>query len=371
VPIVAFVDDFFAAVPQGIAQSVFDMFKWFVTELLGFHLKTEKESPPNVEGTLLGVSVKLTGKGNGEFHLPDNKRKKYLARVLAILEEDVLTSGNSAKLAGSLSFASMVCLARFGRPFLQPLYGLAAGRVFGVDAQEFQPPQGKRGDKGLHPRVRWAVMWWVQILVSFPSRVFKWGTSHDRWLSDLFTDASAEERWEGLGAVLFKGSVSNASTMRVDDLPECLEPYLPSKDQQKVRVAQLEMLAVLLAIRTFGVQLRGSYCRIHVDNISAMYACLNGYSGNPYMARLAGEIWMELLRFDIAPWRQYVPSKLNVADVFSRPDKVRQGEWYAKKWNWRVVDPEPEFRPVARLLMARPEVAWGSLHTRLYGGRRP
>ena len=42
------------------------------------------------------------------------------------------------------------------------------------------------------------------------------------------------------------------------------------------------------------------------------------------MARLAGEMWMELLKYNIAPWWQYVPSKLNIADVWSRPDKVRE-----------------------------------------------
>ena len=232
------------------------------------------------------------------------------------------------------------------------------------------PPQGKRGDKGLHPRVRWALLWWVQILESFPSKVFRWGTAHKRRMCDLFTDASAEDRWEGLGGVLLRGSLDGGLSVRVDDVPECWEPFLPSKDEQKVRIAQLEMLAVLLSIRSFGPQLKGSYCRIHVDNISAMYACLNGYSGNPYMARLAGEIWLELLRLDIAPWWQYVPSKLNVADVFSRPDKVRDGEWFARKHRWASVSPSSQFRPVARLLTTRPEVAWGKLHSRLYGGRR-
>ena len=92
----------------------------------------------------------------------------------------------------------------------------------------------------------------MQILETFPSREFLWGTSHRRRLCDLFTDASAEDRWEGLGAVMFTGSVQNASTMRVDDVPQCLEKYLPSKDVQEVRIAQLEMLAILLAIRVFG-----------------------------------------------------------------------------------------------------------------------
>ena len=131
------------------------------------------------------------------------------------------------------------------------------------------------------------------------------------------------------------------------------------------------MLAILLAIRVLGSRLKGSYCRIHVDNVSAMYACLNGYSGNPYMARLAGEIWMELLRLDIAPWWQYVPSKLNVSDIFSRPDKVSEGKALSRQYGWKSVSASRDFLPVARLLMNRPEVAWGELHTRLYGGRRP
>ena len=74
------------------------------------------------------------------------------------------TSGQAiiTNASGALSFASSVTLARFGRPFLQPLYGLASGRLYKVDDDaEFVPPKGKRGERGLHPRVRWALMWWV------------------------------------------------------------------------------------------------------------------------------------------------------------------------------------------------------------------
>jgi hypothetical protein len=95
-------------------------------------------------------------------------------------------------------------------------------------------------------------------------------------------------------------------------------------------------MAILLAIRVFGARLRGSYCRIRVGNVSAMYACLNGYSGNPYMARLAGEICMEILRLDIAPWWQYVPSKLNVAGIFSRPEKVSVGDRWSREFLWKT-----------------------------------
>ena len=110
----AFVDDSFSVVPSSISDTVFNQFKWFVIDILGFHLKTEKESPPKSSGMLLGIWVNLLPGGNGEFFLPDGKRLKYLSKVQAVLSDDVLTSGNAAKLAGALSFASSVTLARFG-----------------------------------------------------------------------------------------------------------------------------------------------------------------------------------------------------------------------------------------------------------------
>ncbi len=79
---------------------------------------------------------------------------------------------------------------------------------------------------------------------------------------------------------------------------------------------------------------------------------------------------MELLKWDISQWWQYVPSKLNVADVLGRPDKVTEGRWFASRHKWSSVSARGEFLPVARLLLTRPQVAWGALHARLYGGRR-
>ena len=115
------------------------------------------------------------------------------------------------------------------------------------------------------------------------------------------------------------------------------------KHLQSVRIAQLEMLAILIVLRVCGPWLQGTYCRIHVDNISAMYACLNAYSSNSFMARVAGEIWLELLQWDISPWWQYVPSKFNVADIFSRLDKKVEGRQLNEKWKWVPIDPKPSF----------------------------
>ena len=192
-------------------------------------------------------------------------------------------------------------------------------------------------------------------------------------LTSRFTDASAEDRWEGLGGVVFSGSLRRAQTFRVDDAPSELGVYLPSLSDQKVRIAQLELLAVLIFVRLFGEELSGSYVRFHIDNVSAMYCCLNGYSGNSFMARLSGELWMLLLSYNIVPWFQYVPSKLNVADIFSRPNRKAVGRRLQRRHHWRSVSPTSTFSPLRRRLDARPEVAWGLLHrsleSRLHSGR--
>ena len=115
--------------------------------------------------------------------------------------------------------------------------------------------------------------------------------------------------------MLFFGQVNHGRAMRVNHAPTELFPFVPPKSEQRVRIAQLGMLAILLAILSFGPALGGSYCRIQLENVFAMNACFNGYSGNPYMATLAGEIRLELFHFDVAPRRHYVLSKLHLAGI--------------------------------------------------------
>ena len=372
VPIVAFVDDFFAATPSRLSQYCFDAFKWMVVDLLGFHLKLRKEESPGVTGKLLGVEVSLTGKGHGSFRLPEGKKSNYLSQIRQILAEQFLSPGKAAKLAGALSFAASVSLARFGRPFLQPLYATAAGRSLEPLQRESDVDPIVLGPKGsrLPPRLQNALEWWVQILESFPGRKFEWGAQVDRPIRDLFTDASAEEGFEGLGGVLFEQSVADALTVRVDQTPKCLESFLPSKEDQAVRIAQLELLAVLICLKVLGPRLRGTYVRFHIDNVAAMYCCLNAYSSNSFMSRLGAEIWVLCLLYDIVPWFQYVPSKLNVSDIWSRPDRKQEGRRLSHRFRWRSVSPTKAFRPLADLLSSRPDVTWGPLFDRLYGGRR-
>ena len=196
--------------PSKVTKSVFEQFKRLVIDLLGFPLEADEEPPPKSESLLSGVWEIVLPEANGELLLLDERRSRYVEREQAVLEEDLLTSGHAAKLVGALSLAPSVTLVRFGRPFLQPLYGLASGRLCKVDEDaEFAPPQGKRGGKTFHPRARWALMLWTQILGSRPSHKLHWRISRDKELCDRLTDASAAHRCKGPGAALSLGQARN------------------------------------------------------------------------------------------------------------------------------------------------------------------
>ena len=221
----------------------------------------------------------------------------------------------------------------------------------------------------LPERLRLALEWWELLLLHFPDRKFYWDSKNSRPIFDVYTDASAEDRWEGLGGVAFFGRLTEACTVRSLAPPD-LENLLPPTHSQKVRISQLELLAVLLTIRTLGSRLKNSITRIHIDNLAAKFALINCYSGNPSMARLSHEIWPLLLEYNITPYLNYVTSAENVADIFSRPDLELVGRRLAAKYNWKPVDPYSHITDLANRIKRTPKEAWMHLWTTLYGGTR-
>ena len=86
------------------------------------------------------------------------------------------------------------------------------------------------------------------------------------------------------------------------------------------------------------------------------------------MARLSAAVWAILLEYRITPFFDYVPSKENVSDVFSRPDLVAEGALLSRKWKWRSLDPTPSFLPLSKVLQTSPKDAWINLFSPLYSG---
>ena len=58
--------------------------------------------------------------------------------------------------------------------------------------------------------------------------------------------------------------------------------------------------------------------RLWIDNESARFALISGYSTNPWAARIVSEIWVHLSVMDCTFFVERVPTKENIADGPSR-----------------------------------------------------
>ena len=53
----------------------------------------------------------------------------------------------------------------------------------------------------LPDRLRLALEWWELLLQYSPARKLHWDSRNSRPVYDVYTDASAEDKWEGLGVL--------------------------------------------------------------------------------------------------------------------------------------------------------------------------
>ena len=135
-----------------------------------------------------------------------------------------------------------------------------------------------------------------------------------------------------------------------------------------MRIAQLELLAALVAVKRWAPTLRDSFTRFHIDNLAAKFCLINCYSGNAFMARLASEIWAILLEYNVLPYFEYVPTKENVADIFSRPDLLHEGALLSKRFDWKPSNTLRTIPALRHSLTRSPKATWTTLWGRLYGG---
>ena len=89
--------------------------------------------------------------------------------------------------------------------------------------------------------------------------------------------------------------------------------------QGKTLIAQLEALAGVAALLTFGHKLQGRRVWFFQDNTFALSSFVHGYASNPCMAKLSNMFNILRMTYNLDLYAEYVPSKSNVADEPSRP----------------------------------------------------
>jgi len=80
---------------------------------------------------------------------------------------------------------------------------------------------------------------------------------------------------------------------------------------------------VLHAIESWSEELKGCFVVFHVDNTSDVFGFVKESSKSLRTLAIIQEVVFRcFMKYDITPWWEFVNSKENCADAFSRPDLI-------------------------------------------------
>ncbi len=186
-----------------------------------------------------------------KFSLCPDKVRKWLSMIDLAIESKHLDGGSAQKLAGRLMWATQHLFHRLGRAMIKAIFGQKASAT-GI----------------VGPRLLTALRWWRRVLVWGVSETREWGQSQ---LSTclLFVDAASTPA--RCAAVLLKDGV-----IRYTDCPprqDWMEQLAQRGDNQ---ILSLEILAIMIALSTFGDDLRGRNVVLYSDNKGAECATRKG-----------------------------------------------------------------------------------------------
>jgi len=292
-----YVDDIFGIDPLDCevkGGAVVDL----VMKLLGLPLDPGKSADLLQEMIILGVLVQpCPWDGNIRVQITKDKAVKWAATIRMCLERQHCDAGTSGKLAGRLQFACTVAADKVGRAYIGPFH-----------AQQNDPLPGG----AISRRWTMSARWWLRYLEERGPTV-RALDSEDRQTVRCFTDAAGVSR--GVAAVVLLGDeIFYCATVVPQDL---WDQFIDRKDHQ---IGVQEALGVALLFGTFGDMLTGKLVLCFVDNDGVRHSLTKGTAKAPEVRHVAGELWLECARRQVALFLARVESKANIADDPSRGD---------------------------------------------------
>ena len=127
IPMLRYVDDYFAVDKDGCAEHGLDCFVRLVRCLLGDGAIAKEKISHGVPLTILGLDIMPSMDGFACWPRPE-KVEKWVRRIDTALQTNRLCSGEASKLAGALGWAAQNMFRRIGRAMLRPLYNQARRR---------------------------------------------------------------------------------------------------------------------------------------------------------------------------------------------------------------------------------------------------
>lgn len=298
--VVSYFDDAFVGEPeyaQGSGQAALGQ----LAALTGLPFAPKKHCPPSSVPTFVGVVTdyrRVVSHGEFSVHVDPRRRASVLQLADEVLEADSVSHTRAAKLAGKMRWALCPCFGRVGLALLRPLHGV------------------RENVSPLPHDLREAIAGLRLLADCLPPRTLPVVAS-DRPPTVILTDASYEGGKGCLGVVVKRPGRPLLWTA-CDCPPELLKAFADLDRPKKQYIGQLELLAAVVAYTTFPEEMRGEHVIHWIDNESAVYALVKGYSRAADSARIVTLYHSCVSQLGITPWIEYVQSEDNIADLPSR-----------------------------------------------------
>lgn len=159
----------------------------------------------------------------------------------------------------------------------------------------------------------------------------------------IYTDASCSRRHYGLGIIII---IDGRRWYLNSFAPQWILDAFETRNQSMKIINQLELLAILCAVLTFGHLLKDRRVWFWCDNCAALSGAIHGYARAPHLAQLSNEIHLRFATRQISAWFEWVPTKCNIADIPSRPQGPEEYDFYERegfeRWQSEMVFPSAE-----------------------------
>ena len=288
-------------------------------KLLGWSTKAQK--PFAVSFEALGVECDLTETHRGLFKFKNKpgRVEEISGAVESVCARGLIMRGEARSIRGRVIYARGQTFGRCGAVALKALGRIADGH-------------GTKGTPVLDESTRSALRWLVQMLFTARPREIKVRVEKPLL---LFVDGACEGETEvvvTVGAVIFDSARPDLGPVYFGTRVGEPVVKLWSRFGKQQLIGQGELLPVLLAKTTWPERFVDRVNITFIDNNSAMFGLIRGFSPVLDSASLIHESWLLDAQLGTSSWYARVPTASNIADAPSRLDFSELSKYHGSKF---------------------------------------